>query len=477
VTPAQLYRIASDQAIAAEFTDRGLAHEWYAAPDANFDHANFYWRMELQPEIGASIHSTNTIGNSTLQMTVNRYRGMVARITRGRGAGQERCISANSATTLTVSPPWSLGPDAGSFFVVAESGWRFGALARSSPVQFAIPNQAGETIQISGRAANVNDMESAAELSTVTRWQIGGSGGVVGGDSAVAPAPFFGMEPDPRGGTAILSGVSFSDLTNTRTISSGTLTMHYWDELKGKPALALESPTALGDTTLSLIAAGPATAGALIQIEAEVMRVESANGTQYSVTRGVHGTQAAAHAAQATVYGLSNRTVIAPFPPGFFGSPYSGSWSFPVSAPDVRIASAELFVTNARGNSAVRSICLTNNDDCGLRTLSGGQYSIQVNGYLAVDQSVAPAVVVDASHAVRDVFAILGTAADATVEAQLNVNGGAYCTLSFAAGMIVSNSVSGLTLPPLVSGSKVTVSVLSVGQVNPGADLTVLVRL
>ena len=127
------------------------------------------------------------IGNSTLQMTVNRYRGMVARITRGRGTGQERSISANSVTTLTVSSPWSLTPDAGSFFVVAESGWRFGALARSSPVQLAIPNHAGETVQISGRAANVNDLESAAELSTVTRWQIGGSGGVIGGDSAVAP--------------------------------------------------------------------------------------------------------------------------------------------------------------------------------------------------------------------------------------------------------------------------------------------------
>ena len=32
----------------------------------------------------------------------------------------------------------------------------------------------------------------------------------------------------------------------------------------------------------------------------------------------------------------------------------------------------------------------------GLRTLSGGQYSIQVDGYLAVDQSAAPALIVEA---------------------------------------------------------------------------------
>jgi hypothetical protein len=475
-TPAQLYRIASDQPMATQFTDTGLLDQLVAAPDANFDHANFYWRMELQPESAAAVHSSNTAGNGTLQMTVNRYRGMVARITRGHGAGQERTISANTATTLTVSPAWSIAPDATSFFVVAESGWRFGALAKSSPVQFAIPNQAGETVQISGRAANVNDMESTAELSTVTRWQIGGSG-AGGGDSDFPPAPFFGMSADPRGGTAILSGVSFTDLTNTRSISSATLTMHYWDELQGKPALALAGVVAAGDTTLTLNSAGSAQVGALIQLDAEVMRVEQNNGTQYSVTRGIDGTQAAAHAAQTPVYTLANLTVIAPFPPDFFGSPYSGSWSFPIPAPDIRIASAELRVTNGRGNSAARSIYLTNNDDCGLRTLSGGQYSIQVNGYLAVDQSVAPAIVMEASHAVRDLFAILGTAADAAVQVQLNVNGASYCTLSFAAGMIVSNSVSGLTLPPLVSGAKLTLSVLSAGQVNPGADLTVLVRL
>jgi len=43
------------------------------------------------------------------------------------------------------------------------------------------------------------------------------------------------------GGTVELSGVSFTDLTNTRTISAATLTMYYWDELQGTPAIALAS--------------------------------------------------------------------------------------------------------------------------------------------------------------------------------------------------------------------------------------------
>jgi hypothetical protein len=60
---------------------------------------------------------------------------------------------------------------------------------------------------------------------------------------------------------------------------------------------------------------------------------------------------------------------------------------------------------------------------------------------------------------------------------QLNVNGASYCQLTFATGQTVSSTVDGNTLAPLPSGAKVTLSVLSVGQTNPGADLTVLIRL
>ncbi|HMC60617.1 MAG TPA: hypothetical protein VKJ01_15610, partial [Candidatus Solibacter sp.] len=201
------------------------------------------------------------------------------------------------------------------------------------------------------------------------------------------------------------------------------------------------------------------------------------NGTQYRVTRAMDGSQAAAHAARATVYQLAGKTVVAPFPPDFFGSPYSGNWSYSVALPDVRVASAELFLTNQQGNSPVRGICLTNTVDSGLRTLSGGQYSIQVDGFLAVDQSVAPALVVEASHAVRDVFAVVGKVADAPVNLQVNVNGAAYCTLTFAPGLTTSTVADGNTLGPLIGGAKVTLSVLSVGQTYPGADLTVLIRL
>src|SRR5260370_32289931 len=76
ITPAQLFRIATDQTVAAQFTDSGLPKLPVAPPDPNFDHANFYWRMELQPESAVTIHSATSVGNDSLQMTANRYTGM-----------------------------------------------------------------------------------------------------------------------------------------------------------------------------------------------------------------------------------------------------------------------------------------------------------------------------------------------------------------------------------------------------------------
>ena len=475
-TPAEMFRIATSQPLTDRFTDTGLAEQPLPPADPNYDHANFYWRMELQSETAATVYSASTLGNSTLQMTANAYRGMVARITRGTGAGQEQTIAANTSTTLTVSPAWGVTPDATSFFVVAEAGWHFGALATSSPTEFEIPNQAGEFVEICGRAANANDAECPAALSTVTRWQIGGGGSR---DSGAPPQPTFALGASPLGGTVQLSAVSFAGLPNTNSISSSTLTLHYWDELAGQPALTLANTIGPTDETLVLSATGTVKSGALLQLGGEVLQVTAlgADGLSCTVRRGMHGSPATEHDAQTPIYTLADTTVVAAFPPQFFGTPYSGNWVYPVVLPDVRVASAELYVTNDWGNSPTAAICLTNNDDCGMRTLSGGQYTIQVGGCLAIDQSAAPPMVVEASHSVRDVFAVLGTAADAVIEVQLNVNGGAYCTMTIPTGQLVSSVASGISLPPLAAQSQVTLSVLSVGTTYPGADLTVLIRL
>jgi hypothetical protein len=476
--PAAMFRIASDQAPAVRFTDTGFMKELVPPCDANFDHASFYWRMELQPEVQVTQHSPNSMGNDSLQMTENRYRSMTGRITRGRGAGQERSIVSNTGTNLTVSPAWDMEPDASSFFVVAENGWHFGALGTTSPVQFAVPNRAGETVEISGRAANVNDVECSPELSVVTRWQIGGSGSVPV-DSAVPATPYFGAELRAEHGAVVLSGISFDDFTNTHTISSATMTLFYWDELNGVPPIPLANGVGPEDDVLDLEVPASGEIGTYMQAGMEVMRIEEVQngGTRYRVTRAMDGTTAAALDVDTPVCLLSSKTVIASFPPGFFGSPYSGSWSYAVPLPDARVVSAELFVTNSKGNSGIYGVYLTRNGNNGVRTLSGGQYSIQVEGYLAIDESVAPPLVVEESHSVGDVYAVLGTSADAAVQVRVKVDGNTYCDLTFDPGMIVSDSADGAKLPPLTAKSQITVAVLSVGKTAPGADLTVVIRL
>jgi len=475
-TPAQLYRIVSDAPLAGQFTDTGFPTQLLTPPDANFDHANFYWRLEQQGEFAVTVHSPTTVGNGTLLMAVNGYQGMTVRITRGTGSGQEHAVLGNDATSLTVSPTWDIEPDASSFFVVAEAGWHFAAQTKSSPVQFAIPNYSGEVAEITGRSANANDVECPPQLSIVSRWQIGGSGTA---DGTAPPTPSFGMNAGQGGGTAELNGISFTDLTNTRSISSGTLTLNYWNELQPFPSLALASSIGTGDQTLLLNSPGTAKANSLVAIDGEMMVVTgvASGGSRYQVTRAASGSQATTHNSGALVYQLLSKPVIMPFPPEFFGSPYSASWTYPVALPDVRVASAELFVTNNRGNSPKSTVCLTGTTDNGLRTLLGGQYSIQVQGYLAVDHNAAPAAVVESSHSVRDVYAVMGKAADAPVEMQVNVNGTAYCQLTIAPGQLASNSVDGVSLPYLAAGAQLTLSILAVGQTYPGSDLTVLIRL
>ena len=60
---------------------------------------------------------------------------------------------------------------------------------------------------------------------------------------------------------------------------------------------------------------------------------------------------------------------------------------------------------------------------------------------------------------------------------RLNQNATVYCTLTIPAGATISNVVDGFLLPPLISGARLTMDLTSVGQTNPGTDLTAIIRL
>jgi hypothetical protein len=153
-----------------------------------------------------------------------------------------------------------------------------------------------------------------------------------------------------------------------------------------------------------------------------------------------------------------------------------------VPLPNARLAAATLFVVNAQGNSPTGSVNFTSLTGGGLRTYSGGQLNLQVNGVLAIENQATPPLLVQEATSVRDVSATLGTApTGAPVTVAVTLNGSVYCTLSIAVGQTGSGTpIGGETLAPLpalgVLGLNVT-SLMQTSGVHPGADLTVTIRL
>jgi hypothetical protein len=484
VNPELLFRIASSQTSAPTFTDTGLPPLTVVPPDPQFDHVNVYWRWEFLPATQVNIHSATTVGNSVLQLTAGKYLAAIVRITQGKGAGQERSIAGNTATVLTVDPQWTTEPDATSSFVITENSWRFGALGNSSPIAIDIPERIGSGVEMSARAANAADTEAEYDLSPLTRWVLGQSGGLAS-DSNVPPAPAFGLAVSlSRGGIVTLGAIGFTSLVNTTGIIAGTYIFHYYDEVQGSAPIALSA--ALAPTATTAAFGTTFSAGSRLQIEQEIVQVTGTNSDGSSVVlRGVDSTVATDHITGTLAYPLTDKVVIVPFVKNFFGNSASGDWEYSIEMPDVRVASVELFMTNALGAGAVSVSSYTGTIDRGLRTMAGGQFSFQISGYLAVQTGAAPAIIVDANRSVRDLYGIVGSPAfGADIVLQLNRNSMPYATLNFTQGATsllpgatTSDIANGFGLPALTAGDKLTLDVTGVGTVNPGSDLTLIMRL
>jgi hypothetical protein len=478
--PIELLRIARGEAVASSFVDAGATAELVGPPDGNYNHANFYWRLELQPEENVEIHSATTIGKSGLGMLADNFKGALVRVMRGTGATQERVVVTNTDTTLSISPPWQVEPDSTSYFVVADGTWKFGGVSTSSPAQFEVTNTPGVTVEISGRSANSRDQESAYELNPLTRWQIGGSGGGV--DTDTPPQPSFALNLTGQG-TVDLAGITFTSLTNTETIEAGMLGLFYWDELNSPTTFSITGGITATDTTVTLSAAGPAGVGDFVQIDGEMLEVSgvASGGAQYTVIRASFGSTGAAHAAAALMYHLRRLIVIVPFVKGFFGSPASAAFSYSVFLPNVRIGAAQLYMTNAVGGGLVGKAGFGATPDQGLRTLAGGQLSIQTQGYLAIQTGATPPLVIEDSHAVRNISAVVREAPrGGAIEMRVRQDSSTYCSLTIADGETISNVVDGFGLAPLAVNAQLDLDITSVPTAAgtlPGRDLTVTIKL
>ncbi|MDQ2843230.1 MAG: hypothetical protein M3Y72_19770 [Acidobacteriota bacterium] len=142
-------------------------------------------------------------------------------------------------------------------------------------------------------------------------------------------------------------------------------------------------------------------------------------------------------------------------------------------------------MTNSFGNGQATQTYYLSSTQSGLRTLSGGQFSFQISGFVTTQQSAAPPFVVEAAHSVRDIRANLTqVAVGYTIQLELLQNGSCYCVLSIGSGSANSSSIiDGLAVPPLSEGATLTLNVLVspiqgfTGAANLGRDLTVTVRL
>jgi hypothetical protein len=482
-SPQALYQIDSGKAIAKTFTDGGLPALPIGPPDPSFDHANFYYRNEYAGPFLVDVFSANTIGCSSMGAVVNAYANLVVRISDGPGMGQERTILSNTETVLTIQMPWSVQPQSDATkFVISEAAWKLAAISSHSPALFDISYISGTVIEITGRAANILNQESNPALAPITSLPLGG----VTSDAGLPSTPSCTLTT-PGGGELTISQVGFSDLTNTATVTSGTLQIFSWNELNTPSQYSLAQAIDSSSTILNLsVPASPSTpfVGQLIQIDQEIVSISTGTtANTYNVIRGAANSATAAHDAGALVLPLDSSTVVMPFAPGFFENRASLNYLNTVSIPDIRVAAAELFVTNSFGNSQTFSVCYASNT-APLRTLSGGQFSLQVNGYLATEQNAAPPLVVEATHAVRDIrMSLTQPPTGYVITVDLLQNGTEYCQLVYDPSQTTPTAViDGTNLPPVleyaVLSLNITVTLIPNYDLalNPGNDLTVTVR-
>jgi hypothetical protein len=479
-TPDGVVLIAAAQPLAATFTDYGMKATGTPPADQNYDHANFYWRLQLQPDTPATSFSATSVGNSSLVMPAGQYAGMVVRITAGTGALQERVITDNTGQSITTSEPWDLTPDVTSTFAVVQPGWSFAGTTTTGQLQFQAPTEPGSTIEVCGRSANALNQECVQEACLITEWQLGVNGSVL--DTDTPPAPVYGIGATGRGGIEV-AGIGFQTLVDTLTITSCTLELFYWNELNGAATTTLASALDAVSTSCSGAVVQAFSNNDLLQIDQEILQLTAVPGSDgpLQVSRGILGSAAATHAANAAMYRLDRHSYVLSFPEHFFGSSASGSYVYRTDMPSVRIAASECFATNQIGDGPVADNCYTDSTDNGLRTLSGGQFCFQVAGNLAVQNDAAPKITVDQPRSIGGVFATVNAApTGGDLLMAVTRNETELCRVTIPGGTTASATIDGFSLGALNTGDALGINILSAPSginATTGQGLTVTILL
>jgi len=413
---------------------------------------------------------------------VDRWIGKKIVIRSGTGVGQERSIRSNSSATINISSSWDVLPDATSKFAIVDGSWTLSVESETDLITVMLPLLTASTFEVSLRSVAKDDSELDMLESPSLVWQIG-VGSVSSLDSNVPPEPvfFFGLIEE---GTVSVGPIGFLTLENLASVYIGQLGLLFWDELLAPTPVALGSALLSSDTSAMLTGLSNSLAiGTLFQVEEEIVQTTGApaSGNVYPVTRALYKTTASAHSNGLPVFVLSRREMTIPFAPGYFSSTSAVGFRYNLRLPNVRISGADLVLFNRIGPSIRSEESYTGVFNYGVRTLSGGQITMNVQGYLAIEASAGNSYVVDRTTVVRDVSAYMQEPpTGANVEILVKVNGTPYCELLIEAGSHVATAVSRFNVQPLAPGATLSFDVLNVPPAaagTPGRDLTVLLQI
>jgi hypothetical protein len=296
-------------------------------------------------------------------------------------------------------------------------------------------------------------------------------------DNAAPPEPVFGIAP--QAGVLLIAGVGFTDLTNTKTISTLTFTVWHFDE-----TAPIQTTLAAGisdsDTSISAASLGSFSEGDLALLDAEIVKLVSINGNSAEIERAAKESTATAHNVGAKLIRLDKRLFIYNVPKNFYGTPESGAWEAREPFRCMAVCAVELYVTNIHGNSPVAVNNYTSGFlDGRIRILSGEQVDLIVEGVIGIESDAVPPVYLRQATSIRDIYAYCKTAPqDGNINAVVKVDGVAIGTVVINDGQTFpANSIDGKDLPAIQPTQSITLDITAVGSTFPGERLVVTIRL
>lgn len=480
-TPYHLVRVATGLSPSGSVIDSGADPGNELAPDPNYSRLRAWFRQIFLLDQSASNWTVDSIGRTGLNLVVNRWVDKKVVIRSGTGRGQELAITSNTAEVLTINGTWDILPDATTKFAIADSAWTWAAESDTDLITVMLPLLPTSTFEVSLRSVSKDDSELDALESPSLNWQVGvGTTGGIDGGPPSKPAFGFSIVEE---GTISIGGIGFDALENLGSVYVGQLGIHFWDELAAPNTVSLGTTISASDQSVAINGlSAPLSVGTMIQVGKEILvtTAEEAAGHAYAVSRGRYQSSAISHASAALVFVLSQRDLTIPFVPGYFNSTAAVGFLYNFRMPNVRVSAADFTLYNRIGASERAEESYTILSEDGARTLSGGQITMSVQGYLAIEASAGTCFVVDRATVVRDVYAFVQEApVGAPIEIIIYVNGIVYCDLSIAAGGRVADAVSRFNHAPIPANATISFDIVNVPSSavgTPGKDLTVVLQ-